>query len=115
MHRARVTRASLAAEKRLESARPAITMVSRDAPILLARPYTTSVVSIAPVKAAATRKSGAGGNSTAASTTANPAPEFTPMVPGEARPFPSVVCSSRPDTASAAPHRQAAKARGMRM
>ena len=34
----RVTSASLAAESRLESASPAMTMVSREAPVLHARP-----------------------------------------------------------------------------
>ena len=49
------------------------------------------------------------------SATARPAPELTPMMPGEASGLLSTVWITAPETASAAPESSAARVRGSRL
>ena len=112
---ASVTTASIPALNRLEMATPASTTVIRAAPVARARIIIRPTPASAPAKAASGAYCWAAGAMAHSSATASPAPEFTPMMPGEARGLFSTVWITAPDTARAAPASMAAQVRGRRV
>ena len=95
-------------------AMPASTTVRRLSPVPSDSAKMMSAVASAPVKAASGVSHSAPGTSEAASSTASPAPEFTPMTLGLASGLSRHAWISAPEQARAAPARSAASTRGTR-
>ena len=81
----KTTMASMAALMRLETATPARTTVPRLVPARRETRYTRKVARSAPAKAMACLSTGCPGNQSAATSQSRPAPELTPITPGDAR------------------------------
>ena len=86
-----VTTASIPAPNKAETATPARTTVIRDAPVRQDSPVTTRAATSAPQRAIKGVYCWEMGATAQQSATANPAPELTPITPGDARGFPSTV------------------------
>ena len=95
-------------------AMPASTTVRRLKPVPSDSAKMMSAVASAPIKAASGVSHSAPGTSEAASSTARPAPEFTPMTLGLASGLSRQAWMSAPEVARAAPDRSAASTRGTR-
>ena len=110
---ARTVMASEKAPKRLFMATPMSITVPREAPKRRAPRLTAITAAKAPAKAARESLHPPMTPAAAQAVTARPAPAFTPMTLGEARPFESTPCMTAPETASAAPERRLPSTRGI--
>lgn len=104
---------SVMAPIKLDTAAPANTMVSLEAPVVFAIKYTSNVAKRAPIKAAIGIKAKYAGKRAIIKVVKSPAPEFTPIMLGPARELFSTVCNIKPDMDRAQPAKTAARVLGI--